>query len=189
MRCETGCRFGKKGTLQAAAFEAAIANYMAPALPALVDACRDEASYTSMKSEMVIYACRYKGFWLTHNMDDLVTDETMLYSSAHYLGTSRPGTCNKDLGACAITGGPSNRVHLHSSAFQGQGKHALYPALLKHNEYKDTSWTVIDDGVALKLEERRYVLRHRDSGDSITYFLMHIGNQDGRAFPLDTWQG
>ena len=97
----TGCgvRLGansEKGTLQAAAFEAAIANYMAPALPALADACRDEASYTSMKSEMVIYACRYKGFWLTHNMDDLVTDETMLYSSTHYSGMSRPSTCNKD---------------------------------------------------------------------------------------------
>ena len=58
----TGCgvRLGansEKGTLRAAAFEAVTANYMAPALVAVVDDCRDEASYTSMELDMVIDAC------------------------------------------------------------------------------------------------------------------------------------
>ena len=119
----------RKCTLQTAAFEVVIANYMAPALSALVDACRDEASYTSMKSDMVIDACRYKDSWLTHSMDDLVTDETMLYSRYHFPGMSPPSTYTKDLCVCVVMGSPSNRVHPCSSDFQGQGEHVLHPAL------------------------------------------------------------
>ena len=60
----TGCGIrldadSAKGALQAAAFEAVVANSMVPGFSALVDACRDEASYTSMESEMVIDACGY----------------------------------------------------------------------------------------------------------------------------------
>ena len=104
----TGCgvRLGadsEKGTLQTAAIGAAVANSMAPACTALVDACRDEASYTSMESDMVIDACGYKDSWLTHNMHDLVNVETMQNSRSHFPGMSQPSTCNKDLRVCFVT--------------------------------------------------------------------------------------
>ena len=53
----------EKDALQAAAFEAVIANSIASALSVLADACCDEASYTSMDSGVIIDPREYKELW------------------------------------------------------------------------------------------------------------------------------